>query len=181
MYKVFDPNPSKSILPILKDHLGQSIMVVVYRNGRPRKTGMITEGEHAGETYDLRQQYTVPATERGVNTEFRGRHWEGWFFDWATGSNAIFHLRRGDEIRVFPAEHIAIVDGHHPQSFAQGVNHCVFQPMIKWAENKFAEAVSKQARSNYKCYLRKLHAYALTYEAGVPEGKIQEIVSDLGK
>ena len=124
VHVVRDPNPSESVLPTLKAHAGQSVLLAVYRKGRAPRFAALPSGRDAGTRHALRHTYDVPATDREINSAFRGRHREGWFWDWRTGSDDphAYHLRVGDEIRVFPAEHLQPV--RRPQRLASGVCGC---------------------------------------------------------
>ena len=136
-----DRDPTKTILPILHNHAGQSIIIRVYRNGRVARKGFIKHGSSMGEKYILFQEdYDVPQLRIGglphadINNAFRGKNYEGWYWDWKTGSDIPdgFHLEIGDELRVFPANHV--VPRRIVQRFANGVSHCVFTPMRVWAK-----------------------------------------------
>ena len=137
-----DRAPELSILPILHQYAGQSIKIVVYRKGKPRHFAYIKKGEHAGERYKLRQQYDLPEAKKDINNLFRGKHHQGFFWDWKTKSDDpdSYHLQVGDEIHVtsaVPIEHGRVA----PQRFRQGMQkHCVFQHLISYGESKLEAA-----------------------------------------
>ena len=135
-------DPSESILPILKANKGKTILVQIYRKNKPRKFGVIQGGSHAGERYSMRQVYEVPSTDKEINAAFRGKQHEGWFWHWRTHSDDpdAYHLQAGDTIRVFPVEHLR--PQRHRQRFANGISHCVFHPILKWAEARLSEATN---------------------------------------
>ena len=169
-------DPSISILPLLKQHKGQTILVQVYRNGKARKHGTIQGGDHAGERYSMRQIYQVPNTDKEINAAFRGKQHEGWFWLYHHGSDPEdgYHLQEGDTIRVFPVEHLR--PQRNRQRFANGINHCVFQPILKWAELRLIEATSKSERSKMKGLANEVIKLRWKYIKGVPEHKMQEVV-----
>ena len=199
--------PWISILTVLKRYAGQSIVVRVYRKGRVvrnlRDNGQMRvirdgSGNSTGEqalTF-FQEAYDVPATNGEINSAFKGRHFEGWEWDWKTGSmgDEGLHLEIGDEIRVFPAVHVLPRRRH--QRFASGVTHCVFTPMREWAQNlltpfaaKEEEAREKGKRvpqavrkgvSRYRGYIRVLDKYEAKYSDGVPEEAFQDLANDLG-
>ena len=186
---VFHPNkgwtnlrdPSESILPLLKAHKGKTIMLQVYRSGKARKFGVIKGGSHRGERYSMRQVYTVPATDREVNAAFRGKAHEGWFWHWRTHSDDpdAYHLQAGDSVRVFPVEHLR--PQRHRQRFASGLNHCVFHPILKWAESKLLNASTSSEKSKMKGLKNEVIKLQRRYQKGVPEHKLQSVVDQLGK
>ena len=195
VYRVTDPNPSVAILPILKQHMGESIVLVVYRKGKARTRGTIKGGRDHGEKFALRHKYDVPDTNNEVNRAFKkGKHLEGWFWNWRTGSDEphCFHLQPGDEIRVFTAEQLQ--PRRHAQAMASGVSHCVFEPMRAWAHHEmavyhakeFLEAKGSKKRnamqkekSKFKRYAIACEHLAETFRAGVPDDCFQEVVDAL--
>ena len=174
-------DPSESILPILKANKGKTILLQVYRKNKPRKFGVIQGGSHAGERYSMRQVYEVPSTDKEINAAFRGKQHEGWFWHWRTHSDDpdAYHLQAGDTIRVFPVEHLR--PQRHRQRFANGISHCVFQPILQWAEARLIEATNKSERSRMKGLVNEVIRLRWKYVAGVPEHKMQEIVDLMGK
>ena len=56
VYRVTDPNPSVAILPILKQHMGESIVLIVYRKGKARTRGTIKGGRDHVENFGLRHK-----------------------------------------------------------------------------------------------------------------------------
>ena len=138
-----DRAPEISVLPILLEHAGQKIKLIVYRKGKPRHFGYKKEGEHAGERYNLRQQYDLPEAKKDINNLFRGKHHQGFFWDWKTRSDDpdSYHLLVGDEIHVSPA--VTIERGRvAPQRFRDGIDHCVFEPMVDFGFYKLNYALT---------------------------------------
>lgn len=174
-------DPSESILPLLKQHKGKTILVQVYRNGKARKHGTIQGGDHAGERYSMRQIYQVPSTDKEINQAFRGKEHEGWFWHWRTHSDDpdAYHLQHNDTIRVFATTELR--PQRHRQRFAAGINHCVFRPILEWAEARLADVTSKTERSRMKGLVNEVIKLRWMYVAGVPEHKLQKVVDILGK
>jgi hypothetical protein len=63
------------------------------------------------------------------------------------------------------------------QSFRDGITHCMFTPIRKWAEESHAEAKSKSAVSRYNAILNRLTDLEETYAAGVPEDRLHEVAN----
>ena len=132
-----DRRPEISILELLKKHKGQNVRLVVYRGGRARKWGMIKDGSYAGQRYQLQRTYQVPATDKEVNAVFRGKQHEGWYWHFKTRSDDpdSYHLKVGDEIRIFPVQEIQ--PRRHRQRYRSGANHCLFEPIRNWGLTKY--------------------------------------------
>lgn len=66
------------------------------------------------------------------------------------------------------------------QYFLDGkVDHCFFQPVLNWAENKKATVKSSSSKKKYNSIVNKCNKYLLEYKSGVPENKIESICSSL--
>ena len=66
------------------------------------------------------------------------------------------------------------------QSFADGVNHCVFTPISEWSITKREESKSESACKKYNAITKKCKEYTEQYKDGIPENCIQYIVNNLG-
>ena len=66
-----------------------------------------------------------------------------------------------------------------PQLFADGVDHCMFQPILDWAYEKQEESKSKSAKKRYYTMINKLNKYTIKYKDGIPENCIQDVCNDL--
>lgn len=66
-----------------------------------------------------------------------------------------------------------------PQLFADGVNHCMFQPILEWAFDKQEESKSKSAKKRYSGMINKINKYVIKYRNGIPEKDIQDVCNDL--
>lgn len=66
-----------------------------------------------------------------------------------------------------------------PQLFADGVNHCMFQPILEWAFEKQDTSKSKSAKVRYSGMINKLNKYIKKYKDGIPEKDIQDVCNDL--
>ena len=154
---VTDPRPTKAILPLLKlkRHTGKTIRIVASRLGFTIKDVI----------------YEVPRENRDINRRFR----HGWYWDWVLNSEEP-RLREGDKLRVYPATSLeAKLVG---QRFAQGVSHCVLEPIAIWCEAKLAEA-SGQTEKKYAAMSKKIAAYAEKYKRGIPEEDLAGIADNL--
>lgn len=174
-------DPSESILPLLQQHKGKTILVQIYRKGKAMKNAALPSGDNYGERHAMRHIYQVPSTEKEVNRCFKGKEHEGWIFHYRTGSDGEhgWHLQDGDEVRVFPVTELR--PQRHRQRFANGINHCVFHPILQWAEARLAEVTNKTERSRMKGMVNEVIKLRWKYVAGVPEHKMQEVVDILGK
>ena len=75
------------------------------------------------------------------------------------------------------------------QAFRDGLHHCFFHPILKWAEEKKEEVVSKGAKRNYTTIINKIRGkqlknrfksgYLSLYKKGIPENVLPNIVEDL--
>ena len=190
--------PENTILPILHAHAGQSIMISVSRLGHKRIHDKIKEGEAKGTPYELgrrrtadnvwrREPYDIPTTKNAINNAYKGRNYEGWRYDWVTGSDepGKFHLEVGDVIQVYVAHAIAPnqVRARRPvQRYRSGTTHCVFGPMIDYFQKSLDEVNEKAQLNGYKTKkseqnTRSKHKMSLdavlklqdTYAEGVPD------------
>ena len=65
------------------------------------------------------------------------------------------------------------------QFFAEGVAHCLFQPILEWCEGKLAEASNKQTRWRYGTIKKKVEEYMDKYQDGCPESVVYQIADEL--
>ncbi len=65
------------------------------------------------------------------------------------------------------------------QAFADGINHCMFTPILQWSMFKHAESKSKSAVKRYSTVINKVLNYIEKYKTGVPENCLQGICNDL--
>ena len=70
---------------------------------------------------------------------------------------------------------------HRNQSFAQGISHCLLQPIIQDLTDKKDVAKSKKSKSNYNCGIKVLSRYEEKYRSGIPEDVLPELVEDVSK
>ena len=66
-----------------------------------------------------------------------------------------------------------------PQLFADGVNHCMFQPILEWAFEKQVTGKTKSTKKRYSGMINKLNKYTTKYKDGIPEKDIQDVCNDL--
>ena len=157
-FDVHDPEPEQAILPILKEYAGQYIRIVAFR-----------DGEVVGDSEMLADHaYDVPATNNAINREFRNTI----YWHWVVDSNHNL-LEEGDVIGVYRASVVTAAPGM-VQFFAEGVAHCLFQPILEWCEGKLAEASNKQTRWRYGTIKKKVVEYMDKYQDGCPESVVYQ-------
>ena len=90
-------------------------------------------------------------------------------------------LNPGDRIVVTVADEVRANRRRRPQAFAQGVSHCLIQPIITDLTNRRDDLKnpSKQSLSNYNCAIGKLEEYAQEYSQGIPIPALYHMVEDV--
>ena len=140
--------------------------------------GAVKTGDHV---------YSVPdGTNKVINRWYRDTSAAiPWLLTYDTSSNIDPGqpeplVTEGDIIRVFVAENI-VSSPVRIQYFAQGVSHCLIQPIINDLEHKrnALKSASKQSLSNYNCALKKLESYAEKYAGGIPVAALHTMVEDV--
>jgi hypothetical protein len=81
------------------------------------------------------------------------------------------------ELFIYPVDEVAPKEIF--QSFLDGVSHCVFTPIRKWAVDKLNTAESKPTQYRYSGIIKKVDEYTKKYSKGVPEDAFGEICNDL--
>lgn len=66
-----------------------------------------------------------------------------------------------------------------PQAFREGMDHCVFQPIIQFLEMAKSEAKTDKTKWNYQAKINKAEKLAIQYEAGVPEEEFESVAKAL--
>lgn len=66
------------------------------------------------------------------------------------------------------------------QKFRDGVEHCVFVPIVNKLMEKMENSSSKESKKRYMQRLAKLEEYRAAYEAGVPEDMMEEVARASG-
>ena len=69
--------------------------------------------------------------------------------------------------------------GDYEQYFLDGITHCVFTPMLNWAQSCLQDANSTSSKKKYNAKINKLNKYIEIYSQGVREKNIQAICDDL--
>ena len=69
----------------------------------------------------------------------------------------------------------------HRQRFRNGINHCVFHPILKWAESQLLDASDSKKKIKLKHLKNEVIKLQWQYKDGVPEHKLQSVVDQLGK
>lgn len=136
--------------------------------------------------------YNIPSTNTGVNRYFKGKlehgitPWADWLLE-VTSSSLEPLLQRRDIVKVYTVSDI-VNGASRPQYFAQGISHCVIQPIITDSESLY-ELVSlrknSKAKTNRLCQIKGgidvLTQYAKDYSNGIPVPAIQQMVEDVSK
>ena len=130
--------------------------------------------------------YSVP--KQRINKYFRDQKI---YYDWVIAYSAgypqispgspIPYLNAGDVIRVFIIDKVKALPKHRKQSFAQGISHCLLQPIIQDLSQKRDMAKTTKSKSNYNCGLKVLMGYEEKYRDGIPEAVLPELVEAVSK
>ena len=130
--------------------------------------------------------YSVPKEK--INKYFRdneGSTFYSWTIQyptyWIEPGNPIPFLNPGDTIKVFIVDRVKPLPTHRNQSFAQGISHCLLQPIIQDLTDKKYVAKSKQSKSNYNCGIKVLSQYEEEFRAGIPEEMLSQLVEEVSK
>jgi hypothetical protein len=74
---------------------------------------------------------------------------------------------------------ISILSNANPirqkQRFSEGINHCLFTPILLWSEEKLEEATTKTVKYRYNKIVNDVKKYTIEYKDGLPEDKINDI------
>ena len=201
------PSPEKIILSLLKKYPGQRIRMVAYNSKSDEIVRKVRDSythienlntqlncvvhrkvdsvfsQHTQAIYCDRV-YTIP---QGNNATIN-RWWRDnriavhWLFTYPVvpQNSPEPVLIPGDTIKIYVAE--SVISQPSPiQYFAQGVSHCLIQPII----NDFTKTrdslkkPSKQSLSNYNCAIEKLSNYAQKYAKGISVPSLFEMVEDV--
>ena len=160
---------------------------VVTRSITTKNGSLLAHGELRCPVMVGDQTYSVPAGENNLlNRYYKGKDGSGrgkgtdWMFTYPWAFTPVPLLHPGDTVRVYVADEV--VAQHGPsQSFAQGVSHCLIQPIVNDLKMKREDlkTQSKQSRSNYNCAIRKLEEYAAKYKGGIPIQVLHRMVEDV--
>ena len=132
------------------------------------------DGEVVGDDEMLADHaYDVPTSNEAINRMFRNTIYWNWEVD---SEEAL--LKSGDSIGVYRASVVTAAPGM-VQFFAEGVAHCLFQPILEWCEGKLAEASNKQTRWRYGTIKKKVVEYMDKYRDGCPESVVYQIADEL--
>jgi hypothetical protein len=130
--------------------------------------------------------YTIP--KERINKFFRDNYsntFYGWVLQyptlWIEPKHPIPILSPGDTIKVFVVDKVKPLPNHRKQSFAQGISHCLLQPIIQDLASKRDAAKSKQSKSNYNCGMKLLSTYEEQYRSGIPEEMLPQLVEEVSK
>ena len=129
--------------------------------------------------------YFIPKDR--INKYFRNKNKAyDWLLQYAGGyhispGHPIPYLHPGDVLKVVIIEPVKPLPKHRSQSFAQGIDHCLLQPIINDFSEKMLLAKSKSSKSNYNCGIKVLTEYKEKYRSGIPETVLPQLVEDVSK
>ena len=132
------------------------------------------------------KSYNIPTGNKQINKFFRDNHlYYHWVIQypalWIQPTHPISLLNPGDIIKVFIIDNVKPLPTHRNQSFAQGISHCLLQPIIQDLTDKKDVAKSKKSKSNYNCGIKVLSRYEEKYRSGIPEDVLPELVEEVSK
>jgi hypothetical protein len=100
--------------------------------------------------------------------------------DWWVDSEMTVFVKNNHRGKVIIyKENVNIPQDRIIQAFRDGITHCVFTPIRKWATANYEDAKSKQSKSRYNVILRDITKLEDKYKSGVPEDAIAEICNEL--
>lgn len=99
------------------------------------------------------------------------------FYRYESGSFNIY-MGQGGSLMIFKPSNIPSV--RLRQMFRQGIEHCVFVPILKKLNDSLANCKSKDSAKRYTQRINKLKDLEALYENGVPEDKMEEVAKASG-
>ena len=88
-------------------------------------------------------------------------------------------LSEGGDLKVVITTAVRLESNRIQQLFREGVNHCMFQPMLSWAQGNFLNVESRTSKFRYQRIIKQIKEYIEEYDDGVPEDKIQDVCNTL--
>jgi hypothetical protein len=113
-----------------------------------------------------------------------GRAFQDWWFgirwNFMVNSNESIFEHNDYQGKIYgrPQTSIATTERIR-QSFLDGLSHCVFTPILEWANERLLLAESDSSKKRYNSKINKLKKYSKKYELGVPEDDIEDLCKDL--
>jgi hypothetical protein len=96
---------------------------------------------------------------------------------------SIFQWYWMDTSKTLPPLIIEILDRVAPvntsQRFAEGITHCVFEPIKEWALEQFKNTKSKASYVIFRRMLKNIERFTREFKNGLPEDKIQMVCDKL--
>ena len=129
--------------------------------------------------------YNIPVGPLNVNRWWKkGGVWGYWAID---SDQSIFEFESIDALEngrpgkqtILFLEPSILSAKRLAQKFADGVNHCLLYPMVKFVEKKLIDSKNNSTLKQYKSLIKKLNNYTILYKNGIPEKDLQEISNDL--
>jgi hypothetical protein len=99
---------------------------------------------------------------------------------WFGGGSDDDNLFLEEGMRIVALKPSRIPAAKIEQMFRDGVEHCVFQPILAKMNAIVAEASAGRTRERWNARIRKVRELETTYEAGVPEEKMEEVAEAAG-
>ena len=102
-------------------------------------------------------------------------------YDFASTSGSTIFWSNDYEGDIIISYTIMAQKKNNAQFFLDGINHCVFHPILKWAENKKENAKSEKTQYNYDLKINKINDFIEEFKEGVPDKKdiINRVCNDL--
>lgn len=163
-----DEKQNNFVKNIFKQYKGQTIQISL-RYYSPKKGAIITNSEITDIPKTGFNSWWNIFTQNALfpNSE------DGWIFDEYYNPSG----RDRAQLMIMSANKVGM--SNYQQFFLDGTTHCVFQPILNWAEQNKAKAKSKTAKSRYNVIAKKTEQYITQYSAGVPADDFQKITDDL--
>lgn len=120
------------------------------------------------------KDYSIPTT---FSSWWKQISKHDWFVD--SGISIFEYYGYVGTVYIYPQNTLPMRAHSIKQSFLDGITHCVFTPIKKWAENKFEESVAYTTKMRYQKILKDLDVLETQFEKGVPENAIGTICNKL--
>ena len=122
--------------------------------------------------------FRVPETKNSIRREIAQR---GFL---RTSDLTIFEQWRREHNGDYPPRvEVTIINNVDPvrisQRFRDGIDHCVFEPIKRWALEKKENAIAKKTKKNYNTFYNKAVKLEKEYNIGVPQEDIQKVCNTL--
>ena len=158
-YVIQDDNYEDIVRDIWKANIGNSIRVIA--------NNPIT---FDGEEYHLDTGNTTIATGDKNYKEFRAKFKK-------SGTDSYYLFETGYKLIILKPTELS--KERLLQRFRDGINHCVFEPLLKKLEDRLTDA-SSSTKKRINQRIKKLTMLKMIYNDGVPETKMEEVARASG-